>query len=532
MTKNSQIFFQEIKTFQTTLQSSIEKGKEGQKLTSEFIKLINQTIQSKEIPTSNSLYSHIEQINSTLSSFIKSIEKEWTNFTLSEELSKDFGDKLIFFVFGKVNAGKSSFSNLFSEFSGFNSKIHYLDENNKIQTNQHNIFQVGQTETTARIQWIELEGLILVDSPGLHSITAKNAELTKKYLDSADAIIWLTSSGSPGQVQELEALAKEMRKEKPILPIITKSDDKEEDWCDKTNNIVKVLKPKDSTTRNLQENDVKKRAEEVLSKLNSKAKLLQPISISAQCAKEGMVAESNIEMLFETLNSNILKKAINYKSEKPKKLLVKYFELEIIEKVNKNLVPKIDTLKLQIQKQRKTLKQKQKCLETTLLRDINLKISFLVEKHESSKNTKELTNELNEYITQKFDEKITKILSKLFKDIQNTSIHLNSSNVAEYKNIEYHYTIRGKERSLWDKVSEWDWRDRESNSRRTEVIGIDSSAVVDSLTENTSQEINKNLEIIFSEFDLTFEDILSNITKMEEDIKKFIIKIEELKNDK
>ena len=164
--------------------------------------------------------------------------------------------------------------------------------------------------------------------------------------------------------------------------------------------------------------------------------------------------------------------------------------------------------------------------------DINSRIFSLVKKYESSKNTKELTNELNEYITQKFDEEITKILSGFFKDIQNTSIQLNSSNVAEYKNIEYHYTIRGKKRSFWDKVSEWDWRDRESNSRRTKVIGIDRSAVINSLTENTSQEISKNLEIIFSEFNLTFEDILSNITKMEEDIKKFIIKIEELKNDK
>ena len=249
MKNKYKIFFQEIQKFKKSFTDSKEKEKRGQELTQEFLTLISKNIHEKNITQSNPLYSHIDSINHTLESFVKNIEKEWKNFTLSEELSKDFGDKLIFFVFGKVNAGKSSFSNLFSDLSGLTSEIYYLDENNQIQTNKENNFKVGQTETTARIQWIELDSLILVDSPGLHSITDKNAELTKQYLDSADAIIWLTSSGSPGQVQELEELAKEMRKEKPILPVITKSDVYEEDWCDKADDIIKTLKAKDSHTR-------------------------------------------------------------------------------------------------------------------------------------------------------------------------------------------------------------------------------------------------------------------------------------------
>lgn len=532
MNKKYEIFFQEIEKFQDFIKTSIEKEEKGKKLTDNFIKLISHTIQDKKITNNNPLYSHIEQINETLNEFISSTQKEWENFTLSKELSENFGDKLIFFVFGKVNAGKSSFSNLFTELSNKSSEIFYLDENNKVQSNKDSIFKVGQTETTARIQWVELDSLVLVDSPGLHSITKTNADLTKKYLDSADAIIWLTSSGSPGQVQELEELAKEMRKEKPILPVITKSDKYEEDWCDKTDSLVKILKPKDKNNRRVQEQDVKKRAKEVLEKSNSKSTLLDPISISAQCAKEGMMEESNIEVLFHTLTKDILQDSIAYKSEKPKKLLIKYFELEIIEKVDKTLLPKIHILKSKIQEQQENLEKKKNLLQTTLLCDINLKVSFLATEYESSKNTKGLTEELNQYIIQKFNKEVSEILKELFHQIQETSIALNANSIAEYKNIEFSYTVKGRKRSLWDKITEWDWRDRESNSTRREVIGIDSSAVVDSLRENCSEEIEKNIKIVFNNFHSNLESIIENISQMEQNIKKFKNDIKALKNDK
>jgi predicted GTPase len=532
MNKNHQIFFKEIEKFQDSFKVSIEKEQKGKKLTDKFIKLISHNIQEKKIANNNPLHSHIEQINKTLNDFISHTQKEWQNFTLSEELSKNFGDKLIFFVFGKVNAGKSSFSNLFSELSNKNSEIFSLDENNEVQSNKNSTFKVGQTETTARIQWIELDSLILVDSPGLHSITEKNAELTKKYLDSADAIIWLTSSGSPGQVQELEELAREMRKEKPILPVITKSDRYEEDYCDETNSIVKILKAKDNNNRKAQEQDVKKRAKDVLEKLNSKSTLLDPISISAQCAKEEMMEASNIEALFHTLTKEILQDAIAYKSEKPKKLLIKYFELEIIEKVDKSLLPKIHTLKSEIQKQQENLEKKKNLLQTTLLSDINFKIYSLATKYESSKNTEGLIQELNKYIAQKFNQEVSKILKELFNQIQETSIALNANSIAEYENIEFDYTVRGKKRGLWDKVTEWDWRDRNSDSTRTEVIGIDSSAVVDSLRQSSSKEIEKSIEITFNEFHLTFEHILADMSQMEQSIEKFKKDIKALKDDK
>ena len=104
--------------------------------------------------------------------------------------------------------------------------------------------------------------------------------------------------------------------------------------------------------------------------------------------------------------------------------------------------------------------------------------------------------------------------------------------VAEYKNIEFTYTMRGRERGWWDKLSSFDWSDREDDDEETEVIGVDSSAVINSLRTSTSHEIKEGIEETFKEFSLTFDFMLLAITKIEKDIELFKTKIEVLKNDK
>ncbi|WP_250530521.1 dynamin family protein, partial [Caballeronia sp. ATUFL_F1_KS4A] len=75
------------------------------------------------------------------------------------------------------------------------------------------------------LQGVRLAGkLVLVDTPGLHSVTPENAVLTQRFTDSADGVLWLTSSTSPGQVQELDELGRELHRNKPLLPVVTRSD--------------------------------------------------------------------------------------------------------------------------------------------------------------------------------------------------------------------------------------------------------------------------------------------------------------------
>ncbi|MFX9038805.1 hypothetical protein ABTN43_19465, partial [Acinetobacter baumannii] len=87
----------------------------------------------------------------------------------------------------------------------------------------------------------------------------ENAALTQKFIDSADGVLWLSSATSPGQVQELDALGRELKRHKPLFPVITRSDFVEEDEID--GELCAVLCNKNSEQRALQESDVLMRAQ-------------------------------------------------------------------------------------------------------------------------------------------------------------------------------------------------------------------------------------------------------------------------------
>ena len=162
----------------------------------------------------------------------------------------------MFLVFGKYKAGKSSFCNLIADRFKFHQKEvqPFILENGQLQFHDE-AFKEGSTETTAHIQGVILdERLVLIDTPGLHSITSENAELTQQFLESADGILWLSSSTSPGQVQELQELAQELRRRKPLLPVITRSDFLDEVFVD--NDFKKMLCNKTPVNRAIQEEDV------------------------------------------------------------------------------------------------------------------------------------------------------------------------------------------------------------------------------------------------------------------------------------
>lgn len=490
-----------------------------------MVKLIEKSLKSSNISESNPLFSHIKTLNILIENLILNSKKEWDNFNTSEKLSKDLGDKLIFFVFGKVNAGKSSFANLFTELSGKeNIKRFHLD-GITIQENQNDSFKVGQTETTSQIQWVEIGSLILVDSPGLFTTNTQNGDLTKKYLNSADAIIWLTSSGTPGQTQELEELIKEVKKDKPLIPIITKSDIFDEDVND-NGDIVKILIPKTEEARKGQELDVKERTEEFLAKSGSGAKLLQPISISAQLFKDEKIEESNIEPIFEILEKTILENAIKYKVEKPKKVLLNYFRTEIIEKIDSVLIPNLTTFQENLKKQQSRLSEKEKLVLLDISAKANWEIISLVEKYKDSKNTDALLSELNTFIGNNLNSLISKVLKDMFEDIKKLSIELDSSNISAYENITVEYEVQGSKRGFWTKLTEWDWRDRESSSTRSKMVGVDSSKVAQSIQISVKANLEKTVSSIFGDFYKSLDSILlstDNISKGLENLRKEII---------
>ncbi len=248
-------------------------------------------------------------------------------------LSEAFGDKAVLLVFGKVNAGKSSFCNFLAErFKRHGKPVQYfhLKADKIVETDEP--FVEAATEATARIQGIRLgEKLILLDTPGLHSVTGENGELTRRFTDSADGVLWLTSSTSPGQVQELEELRVELMSRKPLLPVITKSDMSEEDEVD--GQIVAVLKNKSEQNRALQENDVLGRAQAKLRQTAMDTALVRrPVSVSTLFVRKGggrdeALEEAGFQRLFDNL-LEIAQNALRYKKRKAVEITINHLEKE------------------------------------------------------------------------------------------------------------------------------------------------------------------------------------------------------------
>jgi hypothetical protein len=146
-------------------------------------------------------------------------------------------------------------------------------------------------------------------------------------------VLWLTSSTSPGQVQELDELARELRRGKPLLPVLTRSDVIDEDEVD--GQIVKCLRNKSDANRADQEADVRARAADKLQALGvALHQLKAPVSISAYVARTaGADAEAmrgaGFERLYAAL-STLLAPALAYRDRKPAEVLLHHLQEDVL----------------------------------------------------------------------------------------------------------------------------------------------------------------------------------------------------------
>ncbi|NLA51614.1 MAG: hypothetical protein GX860_05730 [Alcaligenaceae bacterium] len=326
----------------------------------------------------------ISQLSTKKEQYLPAWEQSKKELNPALDLAESFADKLMFLVFGKFNAGKSSFCNLIADRFKFHDKQvqPFILENGQIQYHDQ-AFQEGSTETTAHIQGVILNNrLVLIDTPGLHSITAENAALTQQFLESADGILWLSSSTSPGQVQELEELAQEIRRRKPLLPVITRSDFIDEVFVD--NDIKKVLCNKSPENRAIQEEDVLQRAQDKLTSLGMDADLVQqPISISVYFARQhGLTDESlsngGLYSLYQALLS-LSEPVIAYKERKPLEVFMHYLEEVVLRDID-SLIEEINQLKALYQAETEQLTASVEAIKTTVWQSTLSKLPTLMDK--------------------------------------------------------------------------------------------------------------------------------------------------------
>lgn len=275
------------------------------------INFLEQELQrlTKSLHDDNPLKDNIKVVVKRIQKSIKSIHEKTDRLTERMKLQEAFSERLIIIIYGKVNAGKSSFTNYLTGLVAQKLAVtpkHFIFEKGAKKPLLSESFKEGCTETTVEIQGVEIGNLVLLDSPGLHSINEENGALAKDFTDSADLILWLTWSGSPGQVQELTSLQSELEKKKVLIPVITKSDRFDEDEVD--GELVKVLTMKEESVMADQQEDVHSRTLTLFKEKGFPSDLLRPsCSVSVYYAKEnagqdGILIDSGIEAVFKKIN--------------------------------------------------------------------------------------------------------------------------------------------------------------------------------------------------------------------------------------
>ena len=316
----------------------------------------------------------------------------WAALQPARTLAARFDDKAMLLVFGKFNAGKSSLCNFLAErFAAHGGPVRWfrLDDGRVLDSAER--FREGATETTAVLQGVILaERLVLLDTPGLHSVTGDNAELTRRFTDSADGLLWLTSSASPGQVQELDELARELHRDKPLLPVLTRSDTIEEDEID--GELHRVLCNKSADNRRLQEDDVQRRAAERLAQMGIDTGLLRPpLSVSVAVARErGQTAPALADAGFERLYAALLAligPALAHKQRKPAAVLIHHLQENVLGLLDDRIAPLLDALEGRLRDERDRLDGQAQALAQSVWRAVVPRLPALLEANEANEAT-------------------------------------------------------------------------------------------------------------------------------------------------
>lgn len=187
--------------------------------------------------------------------------KEWRK-QLKEEVngqvfSQIFDQSLIVMVYGKVNSGKSSLGNflagkVFSDldlpfYKGLNPRFRVhasASSGDVIESREVDpYFAVDAKECTREIQEFTLGGLSWVDTPGIHSLRDDNQALARRYVESAELVVYLTDSSSPARESDMREMSNLLAQGKRAIVVVSKFDQAEEDFDDGELISVTVMKP-------------------------------------------------------------------------------------------------------------------------------------------------------------------------------------------------------------------------------------------------------------------------------------------------
>lgn len=268
---------------------------------------------------------NMETFNSQISTEIKNWNENFAAWSKNEEFQSELKNSFIVMLYGKVNAGKSTFLQFLIDHkdSKQDVSITVYDKKGNKSIKYDTCLKIDSCECTDDISVIKIGAMALVDTPGLGSLTKENEQLAREYIQNADFVVFLTPSESSmhlDEVEKIKELVNNMQKNASI--VLTCSDDIEKDQIgDKE---VEILVNYSHENRQLLENQ----ARELLKKEVNLDNIIDIISISALAAKKGseenndeLYDNSNLEKFYDMMNEQVLVKAQKLKSISPLALL-------------------------------------------------------------------------------------------------------------------------------------------------------------------------------------------------------------------
>ena len=361
-----------------------------------------------------------------LKDFLDWAVKDWAeraaNYERNTEFRNDHGDSLLVYVYGLVNTGKSSLGNFIAhgnhdpsnEFitmssannnapkffvrsvaSGKLEEIEYA--NRKIA--QMCRFHTNFEEATDRIQWFKLPGLTWVDSPGLGSVHQSNGKLAREYLDSADLVLVTVNHGQPGRRSEIDELQKLINRGKPVMVLITRTDEIHWDEDEDGNLVNKLIMKPDQDRREA----VEWVASEIEKLTGGSVGTPKIVTISVKYAEvhpgfDG-ARNSGLSELFEQLREIAVGRGVTSKKEVPEKNLRNFISKVVGEDDEfgaGKIVIRLKELRQSLLELRKSLKTDMNQAEQFAEQKVAEMIDKEVEKHREGRDNEGLRKATNQ----------------------------------------------------------------------------------------------------------------------------------------
>jgi len=431
-------------------------------LLKKYVYEYNKNIQIIEIDkTLQKQNKEIGALLNTTVDILKNSSKKWVenfnNILEKEKFRSDLENYFIIIIFGKVKAGKSSLGNFIAKNSPKSEKVSFFkyDEAGQEHTIQKleeiddDFFDTNNLECTVEIQGFKLNSMAWIDTPGLGSMVEENGELAKEYIQSADYIIYPTSSDSPLQADEISQLQELFKQNKKVTICITKSDkferrkDTNGKYIKQDGKIAKFLTNKSLDDRIKQENYVK----EEIAKINTNQSLLGDIlSMSAHTAKQGLenrneelFENSNIPKFYELIAKVVKEKASKLKSETPYNGLKSFIDNDVLgvtDKPNpltvKIIREKIDNLDSNINETLDRFNTLTENIKSDISREVEAIVADYYIKIDKN-NSKEIFKKIDEEIAENIFKIIEKNIKDTFENFSYSFDNLASSISGEFK---------------------------------------------------------------------------------------------------